>query len=228
MDRRERFNDPVEATRAALDGRQAEIWTAVPGIVQSFDPAASTVTVQPAIRGSIEVPGGAVQSVALPLLVDVPVVWPGAGGFTLTFPIQPGDECLVVFAARCIDAWWQSGGVQEPLERRMHDLSDGLALVGPRSQARQLPDINTKHMQLRTDDGQTYIEIRPDGRVRVDCQDLQLHARNSYSWDVDGYGQRLISKGAGRYQMHTWQRGAVFDPPIEDDINPPEGGYEIP
>ena len=37
MDRRERWAEPVEALRAALDGRQAEMWTALPGIVQSFD-----------------------------------------------------------------------------------------------------------------------------------------------------------------------------------------------
>ena len=33
MDRRERWAEPVEALRAALDGRQAEMWTALPGIV---------------------------------------------------------------------------------------------------------------------------------------------------------------------------------------------------
>ena len=32
MDRRERWAEPVEALRAALDGRQAEMWTALPVI----------------------------------------------------------------------------------------------------------------------------------------------------------------------------------------------------
>ena len=64
----------------------------------------------------------------------MPVVFPGGGGFALTFPVAAGDECLVVFASRCIDAWWQSGGVGEPMEPRMHDLSDGFALIGVRSQ----------------------------------------------------------------------------------------------
>ena len=45
MDRRERLDDPVEAQRAALDGRQAEIWTALPGIFQSFDSEALTAVV---------------------------------------------------------------------------------------------------------------------------------------------------------------------------------------
>ena len=98
MDRRERWAEPVEALRAALDGRQAEMWTALPGIVQSFDPAAMTVSVQPAVAGRISDEAGKAASVDLPILPDVPVVFPGGGGFALTFPVAAGDECLVVFA----------------------------------------------------------------------------------------------------------------------------------
>ena len=78
MDRRERWAEPVEALRAALDGRQAEMWTALPGIVQSFDPAAMTVSVQPAVAGRISDEAGKAASVDLPILPDVPVVFPGA------------------------------------------------------------------------------------------------------------------------------------------------------
>lgn len=167
MDRRERLDDPVEATRAAMEGMLAEAWTSLPGIVQSFDPDAETVTVQPSIRGRIEQPDGSVISVNLPLLVDVPVIFPGGGGFTLTFPVKEGDECLVVFASRCIDAWWQSGGIGEPLEPRMHNLSDGFALVGPRSQPRTLPGVSTENVQLRTDDGMASVTIKPDYTINA-------------------------------------------------------------
>jgi len=161
MDLRERFDDPVEATRAAMDGRQAQIQTSMPGIIQSYDPERQTCTVQPAIKGRVEAPDGTVTSVALPLLVDVPVIFPSGGGCILTFPIEPGDECEVRFASRCIDAWWQSGGVQEPLSTRMHDLSDGFAYVGPRSQARKLTDVSTTETQLRSDDGSVCLGLNP-------------------------------------------------------------------
>jgi hypothetical protein len=208
-----------------MDGRLAEVWTALPGVVQGFDPVALTVSVQPAVKGRITSPDGSTRSVALPLLVDVPVVFPRGGGFTLTFPVKDGDECLVVFSSRCMDAWWQSGGVQEPLEPRMHDLSDGLALVGPFSQAQRLGDVSAENVQLRTDDGATYIEIQPGGKVRIDCEDLELHGRTSYSWDVDGYGQRITSLGGGSYHIHTWQEGAVVTTE-STSINPPEGPGE--
>jgi len=225
MDRRERFNDPVEAVRAALDGRLAEVWTALPGVVAGFDPVAMTVSVQAAIKGRVTGPDGSTRSVALPLLVDVPVVFPRGGGFTLTFPVKSGDECLVVFSSRCMDAWWQSGGVQEPLEPRLHDLSDGFALVGPFSQAERLDNVSAENVQLRTNDGTTYIEIQPSGRVRIDSEDIELHARKSYSWDVDGYGQRITSLGGGSYEIKTWQQGATITN-VTLPINPPEGPGE--
>lgn len=222
MDRRERLNDPIEAQRAALDGRQAEIWTALPGIVTAFDPDAITVSVQPAIAGSITGEDGVAQRVSLPLLVDVPVSFPMGGKFVLTFPVAAGDECIVVFSARCIDGWWQSGGVQAPAEHRMHDLSDGMAIVGIRSKARKLRDISTENVQLRSEDGLTYIEIGPEGKVRIDCEHLEQHARTSMSWDVDGYGERIESLGGGVYKTTTWQIGAAMTSETLP-IHPPEG-----
>lgn len=167
MDPRERLNDPEEASRAALDGRQARIRTAIPGVVVSFDPAKSTVTVQPAIRGSIEGPDGDTTSTNLPVLPDVPVCWPRGGGFALTFPIKPGDECQVIFNDRCIDAWWQSGGIGEPLEPRMHDLSDGMAHFAPSSVPKALANISMTGMQMRNEAGTAYIEITDAGVINI-------------------------------------------------------------
>jgi len=163
MDRRERTDDPVEAIRAALEGKQAEIWTALPGIVESFDPEAMTVSVQPTVKGQVQDENGNTTSVNLPLLVDVPVIFLCGGGFILTYPIKEGDECLVIFASRCIDGWWQSGDVGAAPDERMHDLSDGFAIVGPRSQARKLdPAVDAEKVQLRTDDGEAHITMKPD------------------------------------------------------------------
>ena len=161
MDRRERFDDPEETQRIAMEAHQAKLWTALPGIVQSFDPDKQTCVVQPSIKGRVRSPDGSVRSINMPLLLDCPVQWQGGGGVTLTFPIKPNDECLVVFASRCIDAWWQSGGVQEQAEFRMHDLSDGFVLVGVRSNPRAFA-VSTEAAQLRTDDGLAYVEINPD------------------------------------------------------------------
>lgn len=170
MHRSERQNDPIESQRLALEGHQAQMWTALPGIVTAFDPAAMTVSVQPAVMGSVNDEQGRSSNVPMPLLVDVPVVFPCGGGFTLTYPIKAGDEALVVFSSRCIDGWWQGGQAAPPPDKRMHDLSDGMAIVGPRSQSTKLdPPVNMENVQLRSDDGKNFVEITPDGHLTLEA-----------------------------------------------------------
>ncbi|MDQ7851875.1 Gp138 family membrane-puncturing spike protein [Klebsiella michiganensis] len=134
---------------------------ALPGIIQSFDPDAVTAVVQPAIRYIERDNDGNTSTQDYPLLVDVPVIFPRGGGCTLTFPVKEGDECLVIFADRCIDFWWQSGGIQEPVDGRMHDLSDAFCIAGPQSQAKKISGISTTAAQFRSDDGSTYFELDP-------------------------------------------------------------------
>jgi len=174
MDRRERGNSQQAGILAALGGLQAGIWTALPGIIQSFNAAAMTAQIQPAIMAQVQNPDGSKKWVQLPLLVDCPVFFPSGGGVSLTFPIKPEDECLVIFSSRCIDGWWQSGGVNVQAELRMHDLSDGFAFVGIRSIPHVISDISNTDAQLRTDDGTSVVSVGPSG-VSVDAPVINLN-----------------------------------------------------
>lgn len=186
FDRRQLINDLETALRLAMDGRQSVMWTALPCIVKSVDLTKMTIEAQPAIQGTVENEAGDKISVNLPLLVDVPIVFPSAGGFTLTFPIAAGDEVLVVFGSRCIDSWWQSGGIQKPAEMRMHDLSDGFAIPGPRSQPRKISNISSTTVQLRNDAGSSFIEIGADGKVNITATSVNITGNLSVSGTVTG------------------------------------------
>ncbi|WP_097301757.1 Gp138 family membrane-puncturing spike protein, partial [Escherichia coli] len=159
-----RSGDLAETFKSERETTKNQIRVALPGVIQSFDPDAMTAVVQPAIRSVEKDNDGNRITQNYPLLVDVPVVFPRGGGCTLTFPVKAGDECLMIFADRCIDFWWQNGGIQEPVDDRMHDLSDAFCIVGPQSQARKISGINTSATQLRSDDGSTYFELNPDTR----------------------------------------------------------------
>lgn len=163
----ELYNDIEEVIRTAMDGRQVSVWTAIPGIVQTVNFTNMTCSVQPSIMGAIVDQNNVATSVTLPLLVDVPIVFPSAGGFTITFPMAQGDEVLVVFSSRCIDAWWQSGGVQQPMEARMHDLSDGFAIPGPKSVPKAISSISSTGCQIRNNAGTTYVEISGNGKIKI-------------------------------------------------------------
>lgn len=152
---------------AMLQKTRASLRVAMPGIIQSFNAENVTAVVQLAIEGVNQDSNDQLTSLSLPLLVDVPIVFPRGGGCTLTFPVAPDDECLVIFADRCIDFWWQSGGIQKAVSERMHDLSDAFALVGPQSQARKISGISTRAVQLRTDDGAAFIGVAADHAINV-------------------------------------------------------------
>lgn len=159
MKREERTEDIYAAILFALQGLQADIQTALPAIIQSFDPAKRTCTAKPTIKFEITNPDQSTKWVELPVIVDIPVIFPSGGGYTLTFPIAQGDECLLVFASRCIDSWWYSGGYQNQHEFRMHDLSDGFAFVGVNSRPNVISSISTNSTQLRSNDGAAYVEL---------------------------------------------------------------------
>jgi hypothetical protein len=149
--------------------KACELRVCVPAIVVSFDTSSQLVTVQPSVQENVMmnlVP----TPVNLPQLSMLQVGMFRGGGFSITLPLQAGDEGWVIFADLCINAWKKSGGIaNNQEERRRHDLSDGWFLPMGWSQPRNLPDYSNDSLQIRSDDGMvsinvnnTEIEITPD------------------------------------------------------------------
>ena len=144
-----------EEIRALKENILSSVHCALPGTVVSYDEEAQTAVIQPAIcrvpqrrdvgdsslvprawneqndvtfhQPSSATGGGFETPLLPPLLRDVPVFMP------VSFEINPGDACLVVFADCDIDAWFESGEAEVPESNRMHSLSDGFAFVGFRT-----------------------------------------------------------------------------------------------
>lgn len=167
----EREGGLAETLRLQAEQVKSSLHVATPGIIERFDPERRTADIQPVIREQWMVEGE-IEHHPLPLLLDVPVFFPAAGGYQITLPVQAGDECLVVFADRCIDAWFQSGGIQNQMEIREHDLSDGFAFVGfsslPRATAIPSPEgLTLAHQSGSAGITITEDEVRLWGNVRV-------------------------------------------------------------
>ncbi len=166
-DNAQRFDDPEAVYRTAVAAALASVWTSLPGIIQAYDATTQTATVQPAVQGVVTAPDGSTSLVSLPVVTDVPVQFPSGGGFALTFPVAAGDECLLIFASRGIDAWHALGGVQQPTGSRKHALSDAFAMLGFRSLPRALGAVSTTAVQLRNAAGTALVEIQPSGHIRA-------------------------------------------------------------
>lgn len=153
--------------RQVLLGHQSEIWTAIPGYINTVNLSNMTCTVQPTVIVNVADPNGNAIPTKLPLLLDVPIVFPCGGGFMVSFPVAVNDEVLVIFASRCIDGWWQSGGAQKESEFRFHDLSDGFAIPGPRSVPNVPTSISSTDLQVRNKAGTVYLSLTSGGKFKM-------------------------------------------------------------
>ncbi len=183
------------------------------GVIQSFDAAKQEVTVQVAFTQVTSIaPDGTQTLAAYPLLLNVPVLFPGGGGITLTFPVAQGDECLVVFNDRQIDNWLVSGPGLPPTVGRVHDLSDGIAIVGLRNNTRALTGVSTTSAQLRSDDGQTYIDFAT-GKITLCADQVIIHSRTKVSMDSDGTGYVITPALISTYEDGVATADHVPNPP---------------
>lgn len=142
-----------------VDNKLKELHTCMPGKIVSFDTDTQIAEIQPLIR-RIFVNSGPVD---LPLCISCPVMFPRAGGFSMTFPVTVGDECMIMFSERALDTWLQSGGVQLPLDTRRHSLSDAIAILGLYSQPNKLESFFTTGIEIKADDGSIYFRLDGTG-----------------------------------------------------------------
>ena len=115
--------DLVNTLQTAITKALANTHTATIGKVVSV--GEKTIDVQPVINRVVDG-----ESIELPVFQEVPPIFLSGAGSSLTMPISVGDYALLIFTERCFDRWWNGQDNQEPLEMRMHDYSDGFALVG--------------------------------------------------------------------------------------------------
>lgn len=178
----QRLKNPTQLHFELIDRIFSTLRVSAVATVVSFDPDTATVTVQLATTELVQQNSASnsatsgssaismsTDAVAIPVLTDVPVSWPNGGGFNLTFPIEAGDECIVIFQDTAIDAWFEQGAAENPvnqISQRRHSLSDAIAVFGPRSQPNVLDNWSTTSAQLRSDDGTVVIDIA-DGQITI-------------------------------------------------------------
>lgn len=131
----------------------SNIHTVLPGMIEKYDHKTQKAQVKPLIKKKYR--DGVVES--LPVIVDVPVVWPRSSNASMTFPVNKGDYVLLLFAERSIERFLASGGEQEPGDMRKYDLTDAIAIPGlyPFSEA------------SRSDNNEDVLLIYNDTSVRI-------------------------------------------------------------
>jgi hypothetical protein len=155
----------------------------MPARVVNYDAARQIVSVD--VIQPEAMPDG--EIVAQPVIVEVPVSWPRAGGAHMTFPIARGDTGLVMFADRDIGGWVSEGSEGAPDSKRTHSLTDAVFVPGIQGGGVQA---NASDVEIQYQ-GST-IHIRESGQVEVNAPNVVVNADvASFTGDVVADGISL-------------------------------------
>jgi hypothetical protein len=122
----------VKMLKDAVDGRLFDLHTAMPATIDSYDKATGFAAVKPSLKRKYYADDAAVD---LPVINNVPVMFPGGGGALVTFDLQQGDEVTLIFSERSLDKWKTTGGSVDPEDPRKFHLSDAYCYPGGHSAA---------------------------------------------------------------------------------------------
>ncbi|MCP4967374.1 MAG: hypothetical protein GY926_19350 [bacterium] len=164
----------TEAMTSLGEYVQGRTRTITPARVVSFTEGSSTsgafATVQPEIKVSF--PGGGYRD--MDPIPDCPVIFPGGGGWSISWPLIPGDHVALLIADRDLGRWRQQGREVAPGDGRRHNPGDAIVLPGlnPDTIA---PTTPTGDLMLKNDAGTVSITIKPD-KVVVDGASVEIGA----------------------------------------------------
>ena len=123
-----------ELLRKVIDSRIARVHVSMPGQVVAYDHTEQKATVQPIPRGRYLDENEDAQVYRFEPIANVPVMFPSATGYAITFPLTVGDQGMIEFAERSIDEWLNTGeGDTTPQDFRRFDLTDARFFPGTRS-----------------------------------------------------------------------------------------------
>lgn len=151
----------AELFRISQDNTLAKIHKAFPGKVTAYDAQTQTAHVQPQLKRMILDEDGGKTYESLPLLPYVPVLFPRAGGYTMTLPLGPGDFVWVMISDAGLSEWLETGQESEPWDTRRHHPSGAVCYPGCYPDTQPLADADTGGLMLGKDGAETQIRISP-------------------------------------------------------------------
>ena len=155
-----------------------QVHTSIPGIVTAYDAATRRARVQPAVHmmlspvGDPYAPFAACEPMEKPIILDVPVIFPSAGGYTVHFPLLPDDPVLLLFSERDIDNFKQTLESGQPLSGDIMEVKHVVCIPGfvpfEDDPTVVIPPENPNGggrldgFTVQTNDGTTWVHLAPD------------------------------------------------------------------
>lgn len=157
----------------ALDTRLGQMFFALPGIIRSYNPSEQLANIQPLIKHNVPRADGGEFVQDVPLLQDVPVIFPRGGTYFISFPLKVGDKVLLVFCDRNIDQYIRktnvSDAVVDPFDLDISGLNGAVALPGfyRLQNALASSDASPSNLVIGKEGGNPQIHLKDNGEVHI-------------------------------------------------------------
>ena len=152
----------ADAVKAAIQYNLNNIHTAMPAQILSYDFTTQKASVQPTVNKQWT--DGTTSR--MPIINEVPVIFPSAGGASVSFPVLAGDTCLLVVCERSITEWLLAGGLATPSDPRKLDLTDAVAIPGLIPFNGTFP-VRTNNTDFIIEYGGSSITITQNGDIKI-------------------------------------------------------------
>ena len=160
----ERTPTLAQLLKQALESCLLDVHTALIGRIENYDASTQLADIQPVLKRAIKTNNNDFKQEDLPLLVDIPILFPRAGGFFISLPIQPGDYVQVIFNETSIDEFITESASTVDFERRF-TLQGAVAIPGIFPQSEALQGAHKTNFVVGKDKG---IQIHIDGdKIRL-------------------------------------------------------------
>lgn len=124
----------VDLMRRSASGLVDGMYVTLPAVVERYDAIRQCVDAQPTITRERQGEDGETIVDRLPVVTNAPVVFPGSGGYRLTWPIEVGSVVVLHFTSAAMDRWLALGGKDvAPQDTRRHDPTSAFAVPGGHS-----------------------------------------------------------------------------------------------
>jgi len=110
----------------AIERKLLDLHVSMPGQIEKYDGVKADV--RPLLKRELR--DG--TDFELPIITNVPVIWPATANAELILPLKVGDTGTILFSERSLDTWLVQGGCINPKDFRKFSLSDAQFFPGLR------------------------------------------------------------------------------------------------
>lgn len=182
-----------ELLNQAIDSRLADFNVCLPGVVESYDRTKQTAKIQPALKRKY-LDGRVVN---LPIINNVPIVFPRSTSSFIHFDLKKGDYVTLIFSQRSLDAWKEAGGVVSPNDPRRFNLSDAYGIPGGFPKSRGFTPSGAAGA-IELSNKKNFVSLEEDGSVKIENEVGKVNVKSDGELNFTNGGLTFTLKPSGK------------------------------